>query len=436
MSDKAHKPAKIVAVMAREILDSRGNPTVEADVVVEGGWLGRASAPSGASTGRLEALELRDGDAARYGGAGVARAVAHVCDEIGPALLGIDALDQRAVDACMIALDGTPNKSRLGANAILPVSLASAKAASAVAKRPLYAHFGDGCLLPTPLINVLNGGAHAANSTDIQEFMVAPISAPDMRTAVRMGAEIFHALRSILKKRGGSTTVGDEGGFAPRLASNEAAIELVLAAVERAGYRPGEDVLLALDAASSEFYADGRYHFRSEDRVFTTDELIDCYAGWIDKYPIASIEDGLAEDDWDGWVALTRRLGDRVQLVGDDLFVTNVEIIRRGIEAGAANAALIKPNQIGTLSETLDAVRVAREANYSCVISHRSGETEDAVIADIAVATAAGQIKTGSMSRTDRVAKYNQLLRIEEALGDRARYAGAGSLPLPGGRKA
>ncbi len=417
---------EIVAVHAREILDSRGHPTVEADVRLSSGALGRAAVPSGASTGRREALELRDGDAGRYGGRGVRRAVAHVNGELREALHGMEAEDQQAVDRRMLELDGTGNKERLGANAILAVSLACAHAAARDRAEPLYRRLGGPgpYRLPVPMINVLNGGAHAANRVDLQEFMLLPAGAPDLPEALRWGAEIFHRLAADLRGLGLSTAVGDEGGFAPDLQSNEQAIELLLAAVEGAGFAPGSDVHLGLDAASSEFCRDGRYHLDAEGRSLDAAEFVELLAGWAERYPILSIEDGMAEDDWDGWRLLTERLGDRVQLVGDDVFVTNPAIFRRGIEAGIGNAILIKLNQIGTVTETLEAVGMAAEAGYRAVISHRSGETEDTSIADLAVATGVGQIKTGSLSRSDRVAKYNRLLRIAEELGERGAYAG------------
>ncbi|MDZ7749549.1 MAG: phosphopyruvate hydratase [Halofilum sp. (in: g-proteobacteria)] len=418
--------SKIADIRAREILDSRGNPTVEADVHLESGALGRAAVPSGASTGAREAIELRDGDAERYLGKGVRHAVANVHREIRPAVTGLDAGDQAALDRALIDLDGTENKGRLGANALLAVSLAAARAAATDAARPLYEHLAGEAApdLPVPLMNILNGGAHADNSVDLQEFMVVPAGAESFSEALRCGAEIFHALKKVLGGRGLATGVGDEGGFAPDLPSNEAAIETILEAIDRAGYRPGRDVWLALDVASSELFADGRYTLASEGRSFDAAGFGDYLAAWVDQYPIVSVEDGMAETDWDGWVALTRRLGERVQLVGDDLFVTNPAILQHGIERGAANAILVKVNQIGTLTETLAAMRLAREHGYASVVSHRSGETEDTTIAHIAVASGAGQIKTGSLCRSDRVAKYNQLLRIEERLGDRARYAG------------
>ncbi len=421
--------SRITAVRGREIVDSRGNPTVEADVATESGAVGRAAVPAGASTGSHEAVELRDGDRARFNGKGVTRAVAGVNGEIARALLGFDVCAQRTLDERLIALDGSADKSRLGANALLAVSLAAAKAGAAVRGRPLYSHLADGRRprLPVPLINILNGGSHAGDSTDIQEFMVVPVAAATVAEAVRAGSEIFQALKAVLKEEGYVTTVGDEGGFAPSLDSNEAAVEIVLEAVRRAGYAPGEDVWLALDSASSEFYRDGRYHFDSEARTYDARGLIACYEDWAGKYPILSLEDGLAEDDWDGWQELTARLGGKMQLVGDDLFVTNAALIRKGVELGVANSVLIKVNQIGTLSETFDAIDAATAAGYSCIVSHRSGETEDVTIADLAVATGVGQIKTGSLSRTDRVAKYNQLMRIEEELAGECAYAGRGA---------
>src|SRR5688572_10669396 len=425
----------ITRIHGREILDSRGNPTVEVDAWA-GEVMGRAAVPSGASTGEREALELRDGDKARYLGKGVRKAVAHVNGEIAQAIIG-QPLDQRAVDARMIALDGTASKSRLGANAVLGVSMAVARCAAAAARRPLYSHFaalGDArgdepYVLPVPMMNILNGGAHADSSVDLQEFMVMPVGAATFADAVRTGAEIFHALRAILKKAGHSTGVGDEGGFAPSLKSNQEALDLVLEAVGEAGFKAGYDVFLALDVASSELWDNGRYVFRkSGEATRTPDQMVQMYTDWVRQYPIASIEDGLAEGDWDGWKALTRALGKTVQLVGDDVFVTNPGILRRGIAEGVANSILVKLNQIGTVSETLDAIAMARGAGYTTVISHRSGETEDATIADLAVGTSAGQIKTGSASRSDRVAKYNQLLRIEEELGAGGRYAGRAML--------
>ena len=421
---------KITKIHGREIIDSRGNPTVEADVILESGIVGRAAVPSGASTGAREAIELRDGDKARFAGKGVQKAVAHINTDIQNALLGTNVEDQAAIDQTMIQLDGTDNKARLGANAILAVSLACAKAAAKLNQRPLYAHLGgDGeHLMPVPMMNIINGGAHADNSVDLQEFMVMPVGAPSLQEAVRYGAEVFHALKGVLHSRGLNTAVGDEGGFAPDLPSNEAAIEVILQAIDQAGYRAGEDIFIAIDAASSEFYRDGNYVLASENRTLSAAEFVDVLEDWVDKYPIISIEDGLAEDDWSGWKQLTERLGKRVQLVGDDLFVTNTTILKEGIEMGVANSILIKVNQIGTLTETLNAIETAKRAGYTAVISHRSGETEDTTIADLAVGTDAGQIKTGSMSRSDRVAKYNQLLRIAETLGKSAGYPGRKAL--------
>lgn len=422
--------AAIVDVSAREILDSRGNPTVEAEVRLEGGALGRADVPSGASTGEHEAVELRDGGA-RYGGKGVRTAVANVRGEIRDAVLGLDAADQARLDRRLVETDGTPNKGRLGANALLAVSMAAARAAATHAGVPLFRHLGgdEADLLPVPMLNILNGGAHADNTVDVQEFMVVPIGADRFSEALRAGAEVFHALRARLAREGHITAVGDEGGVAPDLDSNGQALERIVAAIEDAGYRPGDEVALALDCAASELFRpeDGTYRLESAGEAGDrpADAMIDLYAEWLDAYPIVSIEDGLAEDDWEGWALLTERLGDRVQLVGDDLFVTNVERLRRGIDGNVGNAILIKPNQIGTVSETLDAIRLADRHDYGIVISHRSGETEDPFIADLAVATGAGQIKTGSACRSERVAKYNQLLRIEERLGERARYPGA-----------
>jgi enolase len=416
----------IEAIKAREILDSRGNPTVEVDVILAGGARGRAAVPSGASTGAYEAVELRDKDQ-RYGGKGVRTAVDNVNGPIAGVLLGMDARDQRAIDMAMIELDGTPNKSRLGANAILGVSLATARAAAAAAGLPLYQYLGgpSAHVLPVPMMNILNGGKHAEGSTvDMQEFMVMPVGAPSFREGLRWGAEIFHSLKKVLSSAGYATGVGDEGGYAPSLKSNQEALAYITQAIEQAGYRPGEDVLLALDPASTELYQDGRYVLRGEGRTLTTAEMVDFWAEWVDRYPIISIEDGLAEDDWDGWAELTRRLGDRVQLVGDDLFVTNTQRLARGIELGVGNSILVKLNQIGTLSETFDAIAMAHRAGFTAVISHRSGETADSFVADLAVATNAGQIKTGAPSRMDRVEKYNQLLRIEEELGTQAEYAG------------
>src|SRR5512135_2311831 len=416
----------IVDVIAREILDSRGNPTVEADVVLESGISGRAAVPSGASTGTKEAVELRDGDAARYGGKGVQKAVEHVNTEICEAIIGLDASEQAFIDRTLIELDGSENKGRLGANAILAVSCAVAKAAAEESTLPLYRYLGGSgeMALPVPLMNVINGGAHANNRIDLQEFMLVPLGAPTFREALRYGAEVFHTLRKLIDERGMPTTVGDEGGFAPDLASNEAALQLLVEAIDKAGYTPGTDIALALDCAASEFHRDGAYRLESENRALTSKEFTDVLATWCDKYPIVSIEDGMAEDDWDGWKHLTDRLGKRVQLVGDDIFVTNTRILKQGIAKGVANSILIKINQIGTLSETFAAITMATRAGYTSVVSHRSGETEDSMIADIAVGTNAGQIKTGSLSRSDRIAKYNQLLRIEEDLGDAATYPG------------
>ncbi len=416
----------ITNIIAREVLDSRGNPTIQAVVTTASGASGSAMVPSGASTGVREALELRDGDAQRYLGKGVRKAIHNIESEILPAIKGMDVFDQAGIDQAMIELDGTENKSSLGANALLGVSMASAHAAANEAALPLYAYLGgDGPLLmPVPMMNILNGGAHADNSVDMQEFMILPVGASSIADAVRYGAEIFHSLKSVLSKKGLTTTVGDEGGFAPNLSSNEEAIEVILDAVEKAGYSIGEDILLGLDVASSEFYKDGKYHLASENKTMTSDEFIEYLLPWFDKYPIITMEDGMAEDDWDGWSALTERLGDRVQLVGDDLFVTNTNILAEGIEKDTANSILIKVNQIGTLTETLAAIDMAKKAGYTAVISHRSGETEDTTIADLAVATSAGQIKTGSLSRSDRVAKYNRLIAIEDELGDKASYPG------------
>jgi enolase len=417
----------IAGLKAREILDSRGNPTLEVDCILESGALGRAAVPSGASTGEHEAVELRDGDESRFGGKGVLRAVASVHEAIAPKLLGMDAFEQALVDETLIDLDGTPNKGKLGANALLGVSLACAHACAHELDLPLYRHLGgvNARTLPVPLMNVLNGGKHADNNVDLQEFMIVPHAAPSFREALRWATEVFHTLARVLKKRGLSTAVGDEGGFAPNLDSNEAALQALVEAIGQAGYRAGEQIALALDPAASEFYKDGAYVLAGEGgKKLTSAQMVDYYAGLCERYPIVSIEDGLAEDDWDGWALLTKKLGARIQLVGDDLFVTNVERLTRGIRAGIANSILIKVNQIGTLTETLAAIQCAAEAAYTSVISHRSGETEDVTIADLAVATGAGQIKTGSLSRTDRIAKYNQLLRIEEELGSSARYAG------------
>lgn len=423
--------AKIAQIRAREVLDSRGNPTVEADVILESGAAGFACAPSGASTGSREALELRDGDKSRYLGKGVLKAVGFINNEINTLLQGKDALDQRAIDQAMIDADGTENKSKFGANAILAVSLANAKAAAVEKGVPLYQHISeinDGKAgpysMPVPMMNILNGGEHADNNVDIQEFMVQPVGVSSFREALRCGAEIFHALKGVLQAKGLNTAVGDEGGFAPNLSSNEEALEVIAQAVEKAGYKLGDDVTLALDCAASEFYKDGKYVLAGEGKSFDSAGFADYLSDLCDRYPIISIEDGLDESDWDGWKVLTEKLGDRAQLVGDDLFVTNTKILQEGIDKNIANSILIKFNQIGSLSETLDAIQMAKDAGYSAVISHRSGETEDSTIADLAVATAAGQIKTGSLCRSDRVAKYNQLLRIEEALGDKAVYRG------------
>jgi enolase len=418
--------AKIANIHAREILDSRGNPTVEADVILESGHMGRAAVPSGASTGSREAIELRDGDKTRYLGKGVLKAVANVNSEIREALLGKDASEQAVIDQIMIDLDGTENKDRLGANAILAVSMAAAKAAASYAGLPLYRYLGgeSATIMPVPMMNIINGGSHADNSVDLQEFMIQPIGAENIAEAIRCGAEIFHALKKVLHGQGLNTAVGDEGGFAPDLPSNEAAIEVILAAIAAAGYTAGKDVFIAVDAASSEFYKNGKYELASEGKSLTAAEFIDVLESWVDKYPILSIEDAMDESDWDGWALLTERLGDKVQLVGDDLFVTNTKILKRGIDNNIANSILIKVNQIGTLTETFAAIDMAKAAGYTSVISHRSGETEDATIADLAVATGTGQIKTGSMSRSDRIAKYNQLLRIAEELGSAATYPG------------
>ena len=423
---------KIIDVRAREILDSRGNPTVEADVALAGGVVGRAAVPSGASTGSREAVELRDGDKARYLGKGVLKAVANANGEIREALLGHDVRDQKGIDERLIALDGTDGKSRLGANALLAVSLATAHAAARAAGQGLYRHLGGAGpkMLPVPMMNIINGGAHADNSVDIQEFMILPVGAASFSEALRCGAEIFHTLKKVLHERKLATAVGDEGGFAPDLPSNEAALETILQAIERAGYRAGRDVYLGLDVASTEFFKDGVYTLESEGRTFSAPEFADYLEGLVNRYPIVTIEDGMSEGDWDGWAVLTQRLGRRVQLVGDDLFVTNTSILRDGIARGIANAILIKPNQIGTLTETLAAIDMAAEAGYGAVVSHRSGETEDSTIADIAVATPATQIKTGSLCRSDRMAKYNQLLRIEAELGAEALYVGRDAFPI------
>ena len=419
----------IDAVHARQVIDSRGNPTVEAEVLLTDGSLGRAIVPSGASTGEFEAVELRDGDKSRYIGKGVTKAVDNVIDVIGPELQGLVATDQRDIDQIMLDLDGTNNKSKLGANALLGVSLAAAHAASESSNLPLYKYLGgpNAHVLPVPMMNILNGGSHADSDVDIQEFMIAPISAPTFSEALRMGVEVYHSLKAVLNEKGLSTGLGDEGGFAPNLPSNRTALDLIVTAIEKAGYTPGADVALALDVASSEFYKDGVYVFEGENR--TAEQMADYYAELVEAYPLVSIEDPLYEDDWAGWKNLTERLGDKVQLVGDDLFVTNPERLERGIKDDTANALLVKVNQIGTLTETLDAITMAQRAGYACMISHRSGETEDVTIADLAVATNAGQIKTGAPARSDRVAKYNHLLRIEEELGEAASYAGASAFP-------
>ncbi|WP_296873253.1 phosphopyruvate hydratase [Tibeticola sp.] len=416
----------IVDIVGREILDSRGNPTVECDVLLESGTMGRAAVPSGASTGTREAVELRDGDKSRYGGKGVLKAVEHINTEISEAVLGLDASEQAFLDKTLIDLDGTENKSRLGANAILAVSMAVARAAAEESGLPLYRYFGgmNGCQLPVPMMNVINGGAHANNNLDLQEFMIVPVGAPSLREALRWGAETFHALKKIIHDRGMSTAVGDEGGFAPSVASHEAAIQLILEAIGNAGYTAGEHIAIAIDCAASEFYKDGQYHLAGEGLTLSAEEWTNVLETWVDKYPIISIEDGMAEGDWEGWKLHTERLGKKVQLVGDDIFVTNTKILKEAIERGVANSILIKINQIGTLTETFAAIEMAKRAGYTAVISHRSGETEDSTIADIAVGLNAGQIKTGALSRSDRIAKYNQLLRIEEDLGDVAEYPG------------
>ena len=416
----------IVDIIGREIIDSRGNPTVECDVLLESGVMGRAAVPSGASTGSREAIELRDNDAKRYGGKGVLKAVENINTEISEAVLGLDATEQAYVDRTLIELDGTDNKANLGANAMLAVSMAVARAAAEESGLPLYRYFGGSgqMSLPVPMMNVINGGAHANNNLDLQEFMIIPLGAPTFREALRYGAETFHALKKLINDAGMPTSVGDEGGFAPSVDSHEAALKLIVQAIEKAGYRPGEDIALGLDCASSEFYKDGKYNLAGEKKVLTAAEFTKLLSDWVAKYPIISIEDGMAENDWDGWKHLTERLGDKVQLVGDDLFVTNTKILREGIDKGIANSILIKVNQIGTLTETFSAIELAKTHAYTAVVSHRSGETEDTTIADIAVATNAMQIKTGSMSRSDRISKYNQLLRIEEDLGETAVYPG------------
>jgi len=418
--------SKIINIIGREILDSRGNPTVEADVILENGIMGRAAVPSGASTGQREAVELRDGDQSRYLGKGVLNAVAAVNGELGDAIVGMDASQQQAIDEKLIEIDGTDNKGRLGANALLAISMASARAAANNADLPLYRYFGgeDATMMPVPMMNIINGGSHADNSVDFQEFMIIPVGAPSFAEAVRYGAEVFHALKAVLKGRGMNTAVGDEGGFAPDLPSNESAIEVILEAIANAGFEAGKDIMLGLDTASSEFFNDGQYELASEGRSLSSEQLVALFESWVNKYPILSIEDGMDENDWNGWKLLTERIGDRVQLVGDDLFVTNTSILAQGIEKDIANSILIKVNQIGTLTETFAAIDMAKEAGYTAVVSHRSGETEDTTIADLAVATSAGQIKTGSLSRSDRVAKYNQLIRIESELGDAASYPG------------
>ncbi|MEN8711588.1 MAG: phosphopyruvate hydratase [Arenicellales bacterium] len=422
--------SKIINISAREILDSRGNPTIEADVTLDSGITGRAAVPSGASTGEHEAVELRDGDKARYQGKGVLRAVENVNGEIKSSLLGKQATDQRNIDDTLIKLDGTENKARLGANATLAVSMAVAHAAAIDAALPLYRYLGGDSAtnLPVPMMNIINGGSHANNSVDLQEFMIIPAGAPSFSEALRYGTEVFHSLKSVLNKRGLNTAVGDEGGFAPDLSSNEEAIAVILESIEKAGYRPGEDIYLGIDAASSEFYNKGQYDLKGEGRVLDAAGMKSLLADWVNRYPIVSIEDGMDENDWSGWQELTQEIGGKCQLVGDDLFVTNTKMLQRGIQEKSANAILIKVNQIGTLSETLDAISMAQQAKFGVIVSHRSGETEDTTIADLAVATSAGQIKTGSLSRSDRIAKYNQLLRIEEQLGDRAVYPGGSAI--------
>ena len=424
--------ARIVDVKAREVLDSRGNPTVEAEVYLASGIVGSAMVPSGASTGEREAIELRDDDKARYLGKGVLKAVNNVNTEIREAVIGMDASNQAALDAKMIALDGTPSKSRLGANAILGVSMAAARAAAQEAGVPLYQFLNTSgeFILPVPMMNIINGGSHADNSVDLQEFMILPVGAPTFREAIRYGAEVFHNLKKVLTARGLATTVGDEGGFAPNLSSNEEAIEVILEAIEKAGYKAGVDIYLGMDAASSEYYKDGRYELSAEGRSFNSEEMTDFFVKWVEKYPIISIEDGLDQNDWAGWKYHTEQLGDKIQLVGDDLFVTNPAILKEGIEKGIANSILIKVNQIGTLTETLEAISTAKAAGYSAVVSHRSGETEDTTIADLVVATGTGQIKTGSLSRSDRVAKYNRLMKIEDELGDKAKNAGRSAFKI------
>lgn len=422
----------IEAIVAREVLDSRGNPTIEVDVRLESGDVGRAIVPSGASTGAHEALELRDGDTSRYNGKGVLKAVRAVNEDIAEALIGFDAADQIGLDQELIALDGTPNKSKLGANAILGVSLAAAKAAAAAFGLPLYRYLGGvyAHVLPVPMMNIMNGGQHATNSTDFQEFMIMPVGAESFREGLRWGAEIYHTLKKVIHDRGFSTTVGDEGGFAPSLPTNDAPLQLIMEAIEKAGYRPGEQVMIALDPATTEIYEDGKYHLKREGRSLSSAEMVDYWVDLVNRYPIISLEDGLAEDDWEGWVLLRAKLGDRVQLVGDDFLVTNVNRLQRAIDARAANSILIKLNQIGSLTETLSAIQLAQRSGWTAIVSHRSGESEDVTIADLVVATNAGQIKTGAPARTDRIAKYNQLLRIEEELGSAARYAGRSALKV------
>jgi enolase len=436
MKEDAFMPLTSIAdVRARQVLDSRGNPTVEAEVFLDGGARARAIVPSGASTGEHEAVELRDGDETKYKGKGVLKAVENVNGEIADTVAGFDAADQRALDARMIELDGTENKGRLGANAILAVSMAAARASASAFELPLYRYLGGAGAntLPTPMMNILNGGAHADNNVDFQEFMVMPVGAPSFSEALRWGVEVFHTLKGVLKKRGYNTSVGDEGGFAPSVKSNVEAIEVVLEAIQQAGYKPGAEIAIALDPAASEFYQDGKYVFKKSDKsAKSSDDMVRFYAKWANDYPIVSLEDGLAENDWEGWANLTKELGGKIQLVGDDIFVTNISFLQEGIDKGVANSILIKVNQIGTVSETFDAIDLARRNGYTSVISHRSGETEDAFIADLAVATGAGQIKTGSASRTDRIAKYNQLLRIEEELGGAARFLGIKALNYKG----
>jgi enolase 1/2/3 len=435
MKDALMPITSIADIRGRQVLDSRGNPTVEAEVFLDGGASALAIVPSGASTGEHEAVELRDGDQGQYLGKGVLRAVANVNGEIAEALGGVDAAEQRSVDARLIEVDGTPNKGRLGANAILAVSMAAARAAAKACELPLYRYLGGAAasVLPVPMMNILNGGAHADNNVDFQEFMVMPVGAPSFSEALRWGVEVFHTLKGVLKKRGYNTAVGDEGGFAPSVKSNVEAIDVVLEAIQQAGYKPGEDIGIALDPAASEFYQDGKYNFKKSDKsTKNSEDMVRYWAKWVNDYPIVSLEDGLSENDWEGWAVLTKELGGKIQLVGDDIFVTNIQIFAEGIGKGIANSILIKLNQIGTVSETLDAIDLARRNGYTSVISHRSGESEDTFIADLAVATGAGQIKTGSASRTDRIAKYNQLLRIEEELGEAARFLGVKALNYKG----